>query len=238
MLTKDMLSQTLQKRAALNKKAFDWSSLTDAWNGLSTEAKSSIIGGGIGTGLGALTWLVRPKDRDQDQRKELLRSVLGGLAAGGLAGYGFSKLKSPTAPAAPAAPTAPATSTTGESAATPPEETVATDVTDTTRAPAAQTPDHSQINGSYLDDSGLFRTTRESIQPKELPTDGKTPVAWETIQKLDGGRVKNVYTRAATFVPQGSQPVAAIDLGGNKVQIFYRAGTTGKVGNKIIYIPR
>ena len=59
---------------------------------LSDSAKSSLVGAGIGAGIGGLSWLLRPKDRDQNQWREALISALSGAALGGAAGWGYNRL--------------------------------------------------------------------------------------------------------------------------------------------------
>ena len=59
---------------------------------LSDSAKSSLVGAGIGAGIGGLSWLLRPKDRDQNQWREALMSALSGAALGGAAGWGYNRL--------------------------------------------------------------------------------------------------------------------------------------------------
>ena len=62
------------------------------WNDLSSSARSSLAGALGGSALGGLAWLLRPKDKDQNQWKEALLSILSGAALGGAVGYGYDKL--------------------------------------------------------------------------------------------------------------------------------------------------
>ena len=83
MITHEFLNQSL--KMGMKKSAQ-----------MSGSAKSSLIGAGMGAGLGGLAWLLRPKDRDQNQWREALISILGGAALGGAGGWGFHHLTNKT----------------------------------------------------------------------------------------------------------------------------------------------
>ena len=83
MITQEFLNQSIKR--GMKKSAQ-----------MSDSAKSSLIGAGMGAGLGGLAWLLRPKDRDQNQWREALISILGGAALGGAGGWGFHHLTNKT----------------------------------------------------------------------------------------------------------------------------------------------
>lgn len=59
---------------------------------LSDNAYAAIGGALGGAGLGALNWLIRPKDRDQRKLREFLTSTLSGAGLGAVAGYGLNQI--------------------------------------------------------------------------------------------------------------------------------------------------
>ena len=80
MITYDILHQTLESKRPLEKSA-----------GVATQ---TLVGAGLGAGLGALAWLIRPKDEDQDRKREFLKALITGAMLGGIGGFGYSRLPS------------------------------------------------------------------------------------------------------------------------------------------------
>lgn len=67
---------------------------------LNDDAKAALLGALGGAGVGLVSHMVTPKDKDEDQRSRLLSHVLAGAAMGGLSGYGLKRLHSRVADAA------------------------------------------------------------------------------------------------------------------------------------------
>ena len=81
MITQDQLKEVFSK-------------ITDRLKNvqLSDDAYAALGGAAGGAGLGALNWLIRPKDRDQHKAREFFGSVFTGAGLGALAGYGLNKI--------------------------------------------------------------------------------------------------------------------------------------------------
>lgn len=61
---------------------------------LNDDAKAALIGALGGAGVGLVSHMVTPKDKDEDQTSRLLSHVLAGAAMGGISGYGLKRLHS------------------------------------------------------------------------------------------------------------------------------------------------
>lgn len=81
MITQDQLKEVFSK-------------ITDRLKNvqLSDDAYAALGGAAGGAGLGALNWLIRPKDRDQHKAREFFGSVFTGAGLGALAGYGLNQI--------------------------------------------------------------------------------------------------------------------------------------------------
>lgn len=94
MVREELGSVYRMASSGMTKQAISLDSLKNSFDklNLSDGAKSALIGGLGGAGLGLVAHLITPKDKDEDQRKRLLSHVLSGAALGGVAGYGVKKM--------------------------------------------------------------------------------------------------------------------------------------------------
>lgn len=63
---------------------------------LNEDAKSALIGALVGSGVGGLSSLLTPTDKDESKVNKILSHILAGAAMGGVAGYGIRRLNANT----------------------------------------------------------------------------------------------------------------------------------------------